>query len=36
LLPSTRRRLSFRSNRTCHFYDFDGTDGRDTEEQSRK
>ena len=36
LLPSTRRRLSFRSNRTCHFYDIDGVENHDAEGQSGK
>lgn len=36
LLPSTRRRLSFRSNRTCHFYDIDGTETYEADEQSGK
>lgn len=36
LLPSTRRRLSFRSNRTCHFYDIDGTESYAADEQSSK
>ena len=36
LLPSTRRRLSFRSNRTCHFYDIDGTENYDADEQCSK
>ena len=34
LLPSTRRRMSFRSSRTRHFYDADGSDGYDADEQS--
>ncbi|XP_045028997.1 uncharacterized protein LOC116921958 isoform X2 [Daphnia magna] len=35
LLPSTRRRQSFRSHRTCHFYDVDGSDVYyDAEDQS--
>jgi hypothetical protein len=36
LLPSTRRRLSFRSNRTCHFYDIDGTESYAADKQSSK
>lgn len=37
LLPSTRRRQSFRSHRTCHFYDVDGSDVYyDAEDQSSK
>ncbi len=36
LLPSTRRRLSFRSNRTRHFYDADGSEGYDGDELSGK
>lgn len=36
LLPSTRRRLSFRSNRTRHFYDVDGSDSYEACEQSGK
>lgn len=34
LLPSTRRRLSFRSNRTRHLYDPDGNDICDAEDAS--
>ena len=36
LLPSTRRRLSFRSNRTRHFYDADGSECYDGDELSGK
>ena len=34
LLPSTRRRMSFRSSRSRHFYDAEGSDSYEADEQS--
>ena len=36
LVPSSRRRLSFRSNRTRHLYDADGADGFVSDEQQQQ